>query len=532
MILAHADRRIRIGVAQELKRQYWITGCLECKAHNSFQIALCYRTGFGQPYSLEESLIWLERSGKSVEDLVYEIDCGKSIKLPEYRNKRIRNLQDQFLFEVDYAHEYRMDHSAELKQIGVELSEEARAVGSSFGESHEMTVTLKRIVAQLLHAQGLYDEAAHIQEILVKLVIAEGVKGFGMKVLGDLGQTYSAQGLLPLAESWRSVVADHYEEVLGEEHMGTLMVLSDLAHTLIEMRQLAKAEKILLRMVAIKSRKAGDEHASTLASKSNLAAVYYKQGRWKEAESLQSQILAGRQRILGDSHESTWYSMSNLAATWWSQGRLDDAEKLELEVFRLRERYLGSEHPDTLMSLRNLALTYGKNGQVEKEGTVLEQVLKAQRNGIGADHEHTIITIAELARNYQNQSRFDEAAVLQAQVVDFRGRKFGWGHSATLASRTNLAWILVDQGNWSKAEAVQLRTIARGKEAQGDSHPAVLKCMSALASMYKVQEQLMESLALYNEVLKIRLASLGEGHSDSMKTARDIQTVKDLLATQ
>ena len=103
---------------------------------------------------------------------------------------------------------------------------------------------------------------------------------------------------------------------------------------------------------------------------------------------------------------------------------------------------------------------------------------------------------------------------------------------AILASRTNLAWILVDQGNWLKAEAVQLRTIAIGKEAHGDSHPAVLKCMSALASMYKVQRQLVDSLALYSEVLKIRLVSLGEGHSDSMKTAQDIQTVKDLLATR
>lgn len=279
IILAHADRRIRIDIARELKNQYWNTRCSECKAHNSFQIALCYRTGFSQPYSLEESLAWLERSGKSLEDLLLEIDCGQSIRLPEYRDERIRNLQDQFLFEVNYAHEYRMDHNAELKQIVFELSDEVRAIGCSFGEIHEMTVTLKRILAQLLHAQGLYDEAARIQESLFKRLLAEEVRGSGMKVLTDLCQTYSAQGLLPLAESYRSVVADYYTETLGEEHMGTLSILADLTHTLIEMRQWASAEKILLRVVAITSRKVGDEHASTLAAKSNLTAAYYKQGR-------------------------------------------------------------------------------------------------------------------------------------------------------------------------------------------------------------------------------------------------------------
>lgn len=195
----------------------------------------------------------------------------------------------------------------------------------------------------------------------------------------------------------------------------------------------------------------------------------------------------------------------------------------------MREIFLGDDHPDTLTALRNLALTYGKNQQIEKEGSLLEQVLKAQKIKIGEDHEHTMTTTAELARNYQSQSRFDEAAILQAHVVDFRFERFERGHAYTLASKTNLAWILVDQGNWPKAEAMQLRTIATGKEVQHESHPAVLRCISALASMYKVQKRLTDSLALYHQILKIRLVSLGEGHSNSLKTAQDIETVKRLI---
>ncbi len=532
MVLSHADRRIRVGIIQELVNQYWVSGCSECKIHISLQIALSYYTGYGQPRSIEQSLIWLERSGRSTNELESQVNYAKILIVPPYRSRRIRKLQDQFISEVDHAHEYRIVHGVDFSQIKAELAEEVRDIGISFGEAHMMTVTLKRTLARVLNDNGMYNEAADMQESLFKSLKANGDKDNEMKVLADLCHTYSLQDRLQLAERYRSEAADYYTEHLGEEHMGTLQSLTNLAHTQTELGRWTQAEKNLLRVIAVKTRIAGNEHKGTLAAKSILAAVYFKQGQLAEAERLQSQILEARLRTLGEDHQSTWYSMSNLAVIRWGQGHFNDAEEMELKVVKLRRKLLGLNHPDTLTSMHNLALTYGKKKQLEKEESMLKQVLDVRKIIIGIEHEDTTTTAASLARNYQNQGRFEEAEHLETDVVRIRSEKLGKSHPSVLASRTNLMWILHDRGCWHQAEAVQIENIAAGNIERGENDQNVLKCMSALASMYKVQSRLMESLTLYGQVLKIRICLLGKSHCDTSKTARDIETVKKLLEVQ
>ena len=148
---------------------------------------------------------------------------------------------------------------------------------------------------------------------------------------------------------------------------------------------------------------------------------------------------------------------------------------------------------------------------------------------IGIEHEDTITTTASLAINYQKQERFEEAEHLEIDVVRIRSERLGRCHPFVLASKTNLMWILHDRGSWQQAEVVQIENIAAGKIEKGENDQNVLKCMSALASMYKVQRRLTESLTLYEQVLKIRIYLLGKSHRDVSRTARDIETVKKLI---
>ena len=532
MVLSHADRRIRVGIVQELIHQYWASECSECKMHVSFQIALSYHTGYGQPRNLEQSLTWLERSGRSTNELESQMGYAKILIIPPARSSRIKKLQDQFIVEVDHAHEHRMVHGIHDLQIKAELAEEVRDIGISFGEAHMMTVTLKRTLARILNDHGIYNEAADMQETLVKFLKTSGDKDNEMKVLADLCHTYSLQDRLQLAERYRLEVADYYMKHLGEEHMGTLGILTNLAHTQVELGQWTKAKENLLHVIAVTTRTVGGEHRGTLAAKSILASVYFKQGQLAEAESLQSRILEARLKTLGEYHESTWYSMSNLAVIRWGQEHFNDAEEMELKVVELRRKFLGSNHPNTLTSMYNLALTYGKNKRLEKEELMLKQVLDTRKIIIGTEHEDTITTAASLARIYQNQRRFEEAEQLESDVVRVRSDKFGKSHPSVLASKTNLMWILHDRERLEQAEAVQIENIAAGKSERGESDVNVLKCMSALASMYKVQRRLLESFALYEQVLQIRIDFLGKNHGDTSKTARDVETVKNLLAVQ
>ena len=116
-ILSCADRRTRIVIVQELMYRYWETQCSKCKPNISLQIALSYQTGYGQPCDREQCLIWLGRSGKSAYELEAQKNYAESLIVPPARSSRIRKLQDQFIFEVDHAHEYRMVHGIQFLPI-------------------------------------------------------------------------------------------------------------------------------------------------------------------------------------------------------------------------------------------------------------------------------------------------------------------------------------------------------------------------------------------------------------------------------
>ncbi|KAI4096940.1 MAG: hypothetical protein LQ344_000743 [Seirophora lacunosa] len=528
-VLLHADRRIRVGILKALMNRHWTSTCSTCKEQSALQVALSYHTGYGTVRNLEQSLKWLELSGKTKEVLERQVEYARILVIPPFRNERLRDLQSEFIVKVDHAHEYRMTPGESISEIKVALANEVRDIGASFGETHNMTVVLKRTLARILNAYGLYGEAAPLQEDLIERLKSRGDTDQAMKVLADLCHTYSLQDRLQMAEHHREEVAEYYLQHLGQEHMGTLGILTNLAHTQTELGHLTRAEATLTRVIAVSSRVAGSEHQQTLAAKSVLAAVYFKQNRLALAESLQSQILEARVRALGANHESTWYSMGNFAEIRWAQGRYDEAEEIEAKMVALRTNVLGASHPATLTSMYNLARSYGKSQGPEMEEKMLRKVLDGRKAVLSPTHRDTITTAASLARSLQVKDKLEEAEYLAAGVVQMRIEKFGKAHPSVLASRTDLMWILHDRGKYKQAEAVQLDNITAGNNERGAKDQNVLRCTSALASMYKVRGRLQESLALYHEVLQNRTDVMGRAHRDTAKTAQDIEVVKGLI---
>lgn len=143
-VLLHADRRIRVGIVQELSRRYWTSKCLRCKQQAAFQVALSHHTGYGIPRSLKQSHKWLELSGRSSTELESQIGYAKSLILPPYVNVRLRELQSQFIMQVDHAHEYRAISGSNISDIKTALADEVRDIEITFEETHLMTVVLTR----------------------------------------------------------------------------------------------------------------------------------------------------------------------------------------------------------------------------------------------------------------------------------------------------------------------------------------------------------------------------------------------------
>lgn len=145
-VLLSADRRIRIGIIKELINRHWTTKCSRCKKHSALQVALSYHTGYGTARNLEQSYKWLELSGKTKEDLERQVEYARILVVPPYNNERLRELQSQFLYAVNHASEYRAAPGESISEIKAALANEVRDIGASFGDTHNMTVELERIL--------------------------------------------------------------------------------------------------------------------------------------------------------------------------------------------------------------------------------------------------------------------------------------------------------------------------------------------------------------------------------------------------
>ncbi|KAH6975384.1 hypothetical protein BKA56DRAFT_489658 [Ilyonectria sp. MPI-CAGE-AT-0026] len=274
------------------------------------------------------------------------------------------------------------------------------------------------------------------------------------------------------AEKLGEQAVDILKQVLGEETLGTLASLSNLALTYQKQGRWGQAEKLGLQAVKSQKRILGEEHPHTLTSMSNLSIIYEEQGRWDQAKELGLQVLETQKRILGEEHRDTLTSMNNLALIYRRQGRWDQAEKLGLQVVETRNRILGEEHPDTLIR---------RWDQAEKLGL---QVFKTQKWILGEEHPGTLTSMSNLALTYQNQGRWGQAEKLGLQVVETRKRILGEEHRDTLVSMSNLACTWYESGRCHDGMVLLQDCFPILERVMGPDHPET-RCVSQILSSWR-----------------------------------------------
>ena len=125
-----------------------------------------------------------------------------------------------------------------------------------------------------------------------------------------------------------------------------------------------KGAEALEMVVVVKRRQLlGEDHLDTLISMENLANTYQSLGQLKNAEALQMVVMDKRKQLLEEDHPNTLISMGNLANIYQNLGQWKDAEVLQIVVMDKMKQLLGEDHPDTLSSMGNLANTYANLGQ-------------------------------------------------------------------------------------------------------------------------------------------------------------------------
>jgi tetratricopeptide (TPR) repeat protein len=260
----------------------------------AFQLAFCYKIGFGVTQSNQRSQELLVKCGRAQEDLDKITDRigqpeSKSNSRPPTTYHKLETMGHIKLISVsDLYHK-----GSELERAEREIRREINNIEHYVGKDSQLAMTHTGTLALLCYAQGRWTDA---EKLYVKSVQTCGrvlgpVHADTLSALANLAVTYTKQGRWEEAERIQVAVMQITKKNLGEEHPDTLNSMASMASTYRHQGRLKESEELDVRVVETRKRLLGLEHPSTLNSMIHLASIYLNQRRWREARELLKQVI-------------------------------------------------------------------------------------------------------------------------------------------------------------------------------------------------------------------------------------------------
>jgi len=200
--LIAVDYRLRAQVIDCLQKNYLRNQNRPVAQHIAFQIAFCYRIGFGVRSDMGKCHLWLHKSSKHTKDLTIAI---KSVQPAIWKNRRKHELN--VLVQVDLIHEYTAWGLKTLKKALEEYEREVTDMKREFGKLHFLTLGLYTVIGNLLDALGEFMESKTLRmRIRDKIQKTDGV-----------GSPYYIQSIINVSQSLTNLGEWKEEQRLLEE---------------------------------------------------------------------------------------------------------------------------------------------------------------------------------------------------------------------------------------------------------------------------------------------------------------------------
>ena len=120
----------------------------------------------------------------------------------------------------------------------------------------------------------------------------------------------------------------------------------------------------------------GEDHEGTLDCQQTLGLAFENQGFYSKVEEHILKYLAMSRNALGETHPVTMDLFSDLSSTYRDQGRYDDAIEAATEVLTLARDAWGEKDKDTLRYSKQLATIFIMAGRYSEAETLLRSVLE------------------------------------------------------------------------------------------------------------------------------------------------------------
>lgn len=257
----------------------------------------------------------------------------------------------------------------------------------------------------------------------------------------------------------------------------------------------------------------GEEHyvyASALAWK---ATLHQTLGQLAEAEPLFERSLAIYTKVLPAGHPDIATSINNLGFQYQVTGRLEEAEKFYKRALEMREKAAWPNYSHIADSLNNIAQIYKRQWRVAESVPLLRRALEMRERGLGQEHPLIAQSLQNLASALELQNEIPQAEPLLRRAYDIRVKSQSANHPELAGAIGKLGQNLFKQGKYGDAEPLfrEAMRIRRGSQAAG--HLDIATSLADLGNNFIAQGKASEAAPLFSEALAITQASLPATHT-------------------
>ncbi|KAL9489695.1 hypothetical protein ACSS6W_001972 [Trichoderma asperelloides] len=319
-------------------------------------------------------------------------------------------------------------------------------------------------------------------------------------------------------ETWArcQLLLPHMKSFLHEEH-------TDAPDTHNWIKLLAK---VSVQLVEMSKRLLGDEHLVTLRIMSDLSFIYKVQGRCVEAELLAGEVMEALKRVSGDEHLETLISLPGTASVYTRQGRLAELELLLMQGIEIKKRVLGGKNPDVLRVMAELAHLFRNQGRLREAEPFAVQVMETRKEVLGDEHPDVLDAMAEPARIFRDQRRLTEAESLCVQVIETRKKILRDEHLDVFDATLELVRIFRNQRRLTEAESLCVQVMETMRRVLGDERVEVFHAMLELALIFRGQDRLNDFIVLSRDIIPCAQRILGPENlhtSNALEILRQIE---------
>ena len=241
----------------------------------------------------------------------------------------------------------------------------------------------------------------------------------------------------------------------------------------------ARAEQAFLAAIR-EATQLGADNVRLASSLSNLGQLKYKQKDLAQAEALFHRALAIRERVLGPEHFGLVQNINNLAALHYARNELDQAEPLFQRALAISEQHLGEAHPDVAVTLNNLARLYFRRTDYAAAEPLLARLLAIKEQALGASHPEIAAILTSLAKVRIAAEDYDGGERYASRALEIREKLHLPNDLAVATALEMLADICGKRGQLDQEMQLRVRVLDVRTSAMGADHPTVIALRTAL----------------------------------------------------